>query len=416
MSHGHASGNRAAGRGQDGVALTKAAAKKLALPAGKNDVIYWDSNLPGFGLRIRAGGKRSWVAQFRDATGATRRSSLGSTDVLEADDARAAAKKLLGGVAIGQDPSKAKKEARAATKFGDLVEQFLAYAKDRQKPSTHEGTTRNLTMHAKPLHGSPVKDIDRAAVARLHEKLSAKSGPIQANRVLASLSGFFSWTIGKGYRDSNPVMAVPKNAETARERELTDDEIRAIWKGTGSGSDYDCIVRLLLLTGARRSEVGSMQWSEIQPDVAIWTVPAERMKNGEAHEIPLSQICTKILAHTENDPPSLKGDFKFAHRSANFVFGKAVNGEKRGYSGWSRSKARFDGRLGFSDWSLHDFRRAMSTRLHEAGVQPHIVEALLAHVGHKAGVGGVYNKALYRDQKREALERWAAMVAKIVGE
>ena len=132
---------------------------------------------------------------------------------------------------------------------------------------------RNLEDHAKPLHGSPVKDIDRAAVARLHEKISAKNGRSRPTVCSASLSGFFAWSIGKGYRDSNPVMAVPKNAETARERVLTDDEIRTIWNGTASGSDYDYIVRLLLLTGARRSEVGSMQWSEIAlPEFANGTL------------------------------------------------------------------------------------------------------------------------------------------------
>ena len=396
----------------NGLSLTKVAVKSMKLPPGKNDVVYWDNSLVGFGLRIRAGGKRTWMVQFRDAGGATRKVTIGSVDTIDADLARTEAKKLLGGVMLGNDPTKAKKEARAGTKLGDLVEQYLAYAADRQKASTLEATVRNVRIYAKPLHGSPVKDIDRAAVARLHEKITEKNGRVQANRVLAALSGFFAWSVGKGYRDSNPVLAVPKNAETARERVLSDDEIRTIWAGTASGSDYDYIVRLLLLTGARRSEVGSMQWPEISTDFAngtLWTVPGSRMKNGLPHEV---QICTK--AH-RCLPPMGEGSTSpnFAQK---FVFGKAVGGVKRGYSGWSRSKERLDRRLGLEPWGLHDFRRTLSTRLHDAGVQPHVVEALLAHIGHKAGVAGTYNKAQYREQKREALELWESMIGEIVGE
>ena len=405
--HMQAPAKPAQGRGQDSVALTKAAVKKLALPAGKTDIVYWDNTLVGFGLRIRAGGKRTWMVQFRDAGGATRKITVGNALTLEADEARAQAKKLLSGVNLGNDPAKVKKEARAATKLGDLVEQFLAYAGDRQKPSTHEATKRNLEKHAKTLHSTAVKDIDRAAVAKLHEKISVKSGPVQANRVLASLSGFFSWSIGKGYRDSNPVMAVPKNAETARERVLSDDEIRTIWHGTNSGSDHDNILRLLLLTGARRTEIGSMRWEEVDEN-GLLTVPGTRMKNGLPHEIPLSEMA---LAQLQFALPALQEETG----RTGYGFGKAINGVRRGYSGWSRSKARLDGRLKLPEWGLHDFRRTMSTKLHEADVQPHIVEALLAHVGHKQGVAGTYNRATYRDQKREALALWAEMIAKIVG-
>jgi len=190
------------------------------------------------------------------------------------------------------------------------------------------------------------------------------------------------------------VISVPKNAETPRERVLSDAEIRAIWKGTDSRSDYDRILRLLLLTGARRTEVGSMRWEEVNGN-GLWTVPAERMKNGLPHEVFLTEAARKLL------PP---------RREGSFVFGKTTDA---GYSGWSRSKARLDGRLKLTPWSLHDFRRTMSTRLHDSGIPPHIVEALLAHVGHKQGVGGIYNKASYREQKREALELWAALIEKI---
>ena len=211
---------------------------------------------------------------------------------------------------------------------------------------------------------------------------------MQANRVLASLSGFFAWAIGRGQLDINPVLAVPKNSEEARERVLSDAEIRTIWSGTSSGSDYDRIIRVLLLTGTRRSEVGSMCWEELSKD--LWTIPAIRMKNSEDHEVWLTELALAQL------PSGAR-----AFRSC------SARPKDSGYSGWSRSKARLDRRLKLPAWSLHDFRRTLSTRLHDASVAPHIVEGVLAHVGHKQGVSGVYNLANYREQKREALELWA---------
>ena len=122
------------------------------------------------------------------------------------------------------------------------------------------------------------------------------------------------------------------------------------------------------------------------------------MKRGGAHEVPLSGLALAQL------PPRRDG--------MDSVFGKRDGP----FSGWSKCKDRLDQRLSIAPWGLHDLRRTVSTRLHEAGVEPHIVEALLGHVGgHRAGVAGSYNRATYRRQKREALERWADLVAAIVG-
>ena len=391
--------NRAAKPSLESLILSKSTARKLELPLGKTDHVYWDSQLKGFGLRLRGGGKRTWFVQFRDPSGATRKITIGSVDVVDADEARAAAKKLLGGVATGNDPAKAKREARAASRMGELLSPFLAHAAKKQRPSTLEATTRNLRTHAKSLHGYAVRDIGRVAIAELHDKVTAKSGPVQANRVLAALSGFFAWAIGRGQLDLNPVLAVPKHPEEARDRTLSDDEIKTIWNGTASGSDYDRIVRLLLVTGTRRGEVGSMRWDELTetPAGRLWKVPGERMKNGEPHTVPLTELASAA--------------FPVARTGSPYVFGKTANA---GYSGWSRSRSRLDSRLKLAPWILHDFRRTLSTRLHEACVPPHIVEAVLAHSSHKQGVAGVYNQAAYDGPKREALQLWAGMISKIV--
>ena len=149
-----------------------------------------------------------------------------------------------------------------------------------------------------------------------------------------------------------------------------------------------------------------MQWEEISGD--LWTVQSLRMKNGIAHEIPLTEKALQCLPATQGD-------------ATGFVFGRILDKEvqnlKNGFSGWSKAKARLDRAVGFDNWGLHDFRRTLSTRLHDAGVMPHVVEAILAHIsGHKGGVAGIYNLASYRQQKREALKLWARMIGKIVGE
>ena len=140
-------------KSKKGVSLTKASAKKLTLPVGKTDAVFWDNRLPGFGLRIWASGKRVWVIQFRDKDRISRRLNVGNADILDADEARAKAKQMLADVTRGDDPAQAKREAKAATRLNELIEPFLAYAAKRQKPSTFEATngiSKNTPSHCTP--------------------------------------------------------------------------------------------------------------------------------------------------------------------------------------------------------------------------------------------------------------------------
>jgi integrase len=149
-----------------------------------------------------------------------------------------------------------------------------------------------------------------------------------------------------------------------------------------------------------------MTWAELNLDQGLWTIPRERTKNGVPHEVPLSDAALRILRGV---PPQ-------AERA--FVFGEG----RGGFSGWSKSKVRLDARITKSGtlirpWRLHDLRRTVATRMADSGTLPHVIEAILNHIsGHKAGVAGTYNRALYSAEKHEALERWAAHVITIVGE
>jgi integrase len=382
--------------------LTAAAIRTAKPPPGRADHVYFDDDLPGFGLRVRASGAKAWMVQYAIG-GRTRRMTLGSPTVLDVGKARSLARDLLARARIGQDPASEKAAARekAAEMFGALLPRFLERQRARMKPRSYQETERHLLAHARPLHGLPIDTITRRTIATRLAAIEKGSGPAASNRARASLSAFFMWLAREGYAEANPVAFTNKAVENgSRERVLADKELAAVWGAAGDGQ-HGAIVKLLMLTGARRDEIASLRWSEIDFDAATITLPPARTKNKREHVIPLSPQALDILKAQERD------------RERDHVFGRGID---RGFQDWSGSKQDLDARLVAAghtfDWHLHDFRRSLSTALHERfGVSPHVVEALLGHVGaYKSGVRGVYNKAIYLDERRRALERWAAHI------
>ena len=142
-------------------------------------------------------------------------------------------------------------------------------------------------------------------------------------------------------------------------------------------------------------EIGGLRWSEIDLGRGLIVLGPDRTKNHRLHELPIS---TQVRAVLEGQP-----------RNGEWVFG-------REWSGWSHGKAMLDQRLnGMADWRLHDLRRTAATMMADAGVLPHIVEAILNHVsGHRAGVAGIYNRARYEEEMRQALQRWADRIDALI--
>ncbi len=402
------------------VRFTKPNTSRMACPPGKAEAFFWDATLPGFGLRAYVSGRRQWVAQYRDGTGRTRRATLGDARVVELDEARDGARKLLSRVELGSDPQAEKQAARRAKRVSALVEAYLADAEKRLKPRSFAEVKRHLKHHVKPLHQEAACELGRAAIVKLLDGISRDSGPVAANRVRSSLSAMWVWGLRSGtVEGENPVAHVPKpGSEAPRERVLTDAELALVWQATAGDHDHDRIVRLLMLTGARREEMAGMGWEEIEG--SLWTLPRARSKNGLQHEVPLGALALAQL------PPKRDGRAQ--------VFGEG----KGGFSGWSRCKDRLDGRIlkllqkalrerqgrepetdkvACPEWTLHDLRRTLSTWLNENGTEPHVVEAVLNHVSGAArrGVAGVYNRAQYREPKRAALARWEKYIRKLVG-
>jgi integrase len=366
----------------------------------------WDDAVRGFGVR-RQKKAASYIIKYRAAGGTQRLYTIGAHGRWTPDTARKEARRLLGLVASGADPASQKADARreANNTLRGVIDSYLRVV--QQKPRTLADTRRYLLDEWKPLHSHPIASIRRRDIS-LRVAEIAESRPVIAIRARAALSAMFSWAIREGYDiPANPVLGTNCPPEPAsRTRALADAELRSIWRAC-TDDDFGRIVRLLILTGQRRDEIGGLRWSEIEP--AGLRLPATRTKNAREHSLPLVPAARALL------PPRRDGDFIFGA-------GPRRRGDPpRGYSGWTKSRQALDARIAsvgarpLEPWVIHDIRRSVATGLAELGVHPHIIEAILNHVsGHRAGVAGVYQRARYSDQMQSALARWADHIAALV--
>jgi integrase len=368
---------------------------------------YWDTALKGFGFRVRreASGaiRKSFVIQYRFA-GQQRKLKLGDSNKLNVDAARKKAERLFAQILLGTDPQAAKDAERieaAKLTFAGAVEQYLAMKAGELRPSSLKSLTLYLTGQAyfPSLHRKPLDEITRGDIARHLDEIATDSGSPSASRARAHLSSFYMWCLRRGHCRENIVLQTeePKGSEE-RTRALSADELRKVWKACGD-DDYGRIVRLLILTGCRREEIGGLRWSEIDLDAGTITLPAERCKNGRAHVLTLPGMALDIIRAV----PRTDG--------RDHLFG----GRGQGFVAWSHSKRALLASTGeMKEWRLHDLRHTISTGLHELGIEPHVVEAVLNHIsGHKDGVAGRYNHAQYRQPMARALAKWAEHIHEI---
>lgn len=386
--------------------LTKENINRLELPSGKTELLVFDDQVRGFGLRLRAGGKRSWIVQFRIGQ-KQRRLTIGSAATIDPATAREQARQKLAQVALGTDPQLEKRQARrdASETLGGLITKYLeSHAAGSLSARTLVEVKRSLSGHWKRLHEIPVAKISRRDIATELAAIAQNSGPFAANRARAYLSSAFGWAVMQGLAEENPVSGTGRVApEISRDRVLKDAEMALIWRNAGDG-DYGAIIRLLALTGQRREEVAAMTWGEVDLDTGIWEIPAPRTKNGRTHVVALSPEAISIIKGIER------------RKGRDLVFGSGSGP----FSGWSKGKSKLDQRIlqdlrqqdpdaaTLPDWRVHDLRRTVATRMADLGVQPHVVEAVLNHVsGHRAGIAGVYNRSAYSTEKQTALTLWA---------
>jgi integrase len=377
----------------------------IGLPKGKTDHIVFDSELIGFGLRLRrgAGGRviRNWIIQYR-SNGRQPRMTVGSAEKLTAAEARRAAKRLLAKVELGEDPQHDRQDRRDrdAHSLRSVVQDYLDHKARSIKPRSLELLRFYLLEgpHLKPLLSTPIDKVARKDIAARLLAASKASGVPSAISLRSAVSAMFTWTMQMGLVDSNPVVGAFKpDTPKSRDRVLSGGELASIWRGLAD-DDYAKVIKLLILTGCRRAEIGGMRWSELDLDRATWTLPKERSKNGRSHTLSLTPSMLEIL---DGIPRRERYDILF--------------GYKHGFTSWVQGKRALDARIGLPQWTHHDIRRGVATGMADLGIQPHVIEAALNHhSGHRRGVAGTYNRSPYEREVRAALALWADHVRSIV--
>jgi integrase len=400
--------------------LKEGIAKLVAVPKGRRDVLVWDTKTPGFFLRKFASGRAMWGVRYHVGRKQRRvhlydageRGTLAKARNAAAD---VRAKARLGSDVVAERTAAAEASAKAVT-LGKLIERYLDDRRPAWRPRYYLEIHRHLTKDWKLLAATAIRAVTRQNIVDVIDAIAVDQGRVAADRAKTALSGAFVWAIDKGHCDATPVLHIKRRAKNgSRERTLTADELKEVWLAAEDvGGDYGLIVKLLILTGQRRDEIGRLAWAEVREngdDMRI-ELPGERTKNHKPHIVPLSAEAVVGL------PPRPDTSDRA------MVFGRRL---VKGFSGWSKCKVELDQAIAAArrkrrikdampPWRLHDLRRTFVTMVGELGfAPPHVVEAIVNHVsGTKAGVAGTYNKALYLEERKQALVAWGRHVTKLV--
>lgn len=402
------------------IRITKATVDKIA-PATK-DQFLWDDRLSGFGCKITPKGVKTFLYQYRmgGRGSPVRRFTIGKHGALTAEQARREAETLALKVAQGIDPQAAKVETTRIAidlAFAAYVERFHSAYLLSAWPSSHGDALALLRRYAVPVIGNkPLPAITRKDVTAV--LAAAQHKVATANLLFATLRRMMRWAVNQGDLERSHMDGMDPPAKApSRDRVLDDDELILVWKASADlGYPFGPLIRMLILTGARREEVAALDWSELDRDAAIWVLPPKRSKNGVAARQPLSN-----LAVVELDALALRLGADDWLKSG-LVF--STTGETS-VSGFSRAKTRLDKavetlaekqeKMPPPAWRVHDLRRTLATGLQRLGVRFEVTEAVLNHVsGAKSGVAGIYQRHDWAAEKAAALQAWAEHVSSLM--
>jgi integrase len=388
--------------------LTQRRIDDLQCPTGKKDALVFDGDQRGLGVRVTAGGGKTYLAQYTIA-GSKRRIPLGSCSAISLAAAREAVQAILGDVAKGRDPDAERKEAARrvrekaeaeALTLGALIDKWENRHLVERRPGYAAEATRALRFGFKKHLKSPAAALTPKTAKAILNAIADDGKKATARLTGAYGRACYGWAIGKDLLVENPFGGIKLDAVASRERVLSDEELAAVWGATKGPGPYNAIVRTLILTGQRREEVAGMTWGEIARDLT-WTIPAGRTKNGVAHIVPLSPQAQAIIKSTHRIAKDGEPEFVFPGRAGAF-------------NGFSKAKTTLDEDSGVADWRLHDLRRTMATGLQKLGVRLEVTEAVLNHVsGSRAGIVGIYQRHEWAEEKRAALNAWGEQVAAI---
>jgi integrase len=357
---------------------------KAAKPPARGTITLWDGAQKHFGIRINQGGAKSFIV----LTGSGRREAIGRYPTISLAAARTRAKELLAERTLG------KTRPRAAA-FDDVLDLFLAACEKKNRSRTVRDYTRLLKRHF-AFGRKNLSDITRHDISQKLEKL--KHMTAEQNHALVAAKIFFKWAMRNGYIEQSPCEGFSTIKRLPRERVLSDDELRAVFRtAIERPSTFSHIVALLVLTGQRRSEIAALKWEWIDTKERTITLPAAVTKNKRTHRFPYGEMVAKLL---EQVPQQSEYLFPAARDRVN---GKAATV----FNGWGKPKETFDSLCKVSDWQLHDLRRTFASNLAALGVSLPTIEKLLNHVsGSFGGIVSVYQRHDWLPEMREAIRKW----------
>ena len=360
--------------------------------------VYTDDQITGFGVRCSQGGSKSYVLTLPGADRS--RVTIGKVGVVGLADARVVAKRMLAEEALGRHRPKRQT-------FTEALAAFLDTRKQRNRPKTAYETERLLRFYFKPLHSMNLDDIRAHHITDITDALSKKGLQSTASHAHTAAHTFLRFCSQRHYILFNPIADLEKpRLPKPRERVLSDDELRTVWQAAGElGGHFGDIVRLLLLTGQRRSEIGSLRADYINDNQIC--LPSTLTKNRRTHTFPIGALAAAILSSNIT-------------KQTTSIFPARGQTEKP-FNGWSKAKAQLDEKIGeiyrqatqpigieqntFKPFTLHDLRRTYATNLQRLGIKLEVIEALLNHIsGTRAGIVGTYQRHRYEEEMREGVQ------------
>jgi integrase len=383
--------------------LTVASVARLKAPPD-GQVDHFDKGYPGLALRVSYGGAKAWVYLYR-FHGKLRRVSLGRYPGMGLAEARTAWRDARLLVAKGENPARPK--PTLADSFGAIADEWLK--RDQAYRRTYAEVKRKIDVDVRPYWDDrPFASITRRDVIELIDRIADRCAVTASRRTQGVLHRLFRWARGRGIIEANPVADLPKHGtETRRDRVLNDAELALVWRAAGDTDwPFGPIFRLLILTGARRLEIGALRWPEIDGNTI--RLAGARTKNGEPREIPLSPMASILIQAL----PRIAG--------SDFVFSTTGGGTP--VRTYGRAKALLDEKIAklnhgraIPPWRIHDLRRSVATGLQRLGAKLETIEAILGHVGgSRSGVVGIYQRYEFGPEAQLALEAWARHIEQIV--
>ena len=409
-----------------------------ALTASDRPVILWDASIKGFGIKANPSGKKLYIFQYRPGgrDTKTKRMTIGEHGPVTPAKAVIEAQRLRVSVAAGNDPIELERDAKAVSAkraeheaiaaeqsrtlaVHNLVDLFVNRPMKtdgkRRRKRTVDFYVDSFNAHILPAIGHiPVTEVSKGDIVAVLDSIPVELTGSRRN-AFVTIRAFMNWAVRRYDIENNPIDLVEAPVKpVARDRTLSDNELRTVWRATGKLQPVTAAYyRLLIATGQRRNEVAAMEWGELDHADAVWTIPAGRTKNGKAHRVPLNPHAMDAL------------DAMAGNTWPNYGYVLTTTG-RTPISGFSKAKRTLDTKItetlaqddtvgDLEPWRVHDLRRTLATGMQKLGVRLEVTEAVLNHVsGSKAGIVGIYQTYDWAIEKQEALARWSDRLRDII--